>query len=189
MRRSAAPAAPQQPLIWLGFPPHAIFATLTINLLYQFWLHTTWIPKLGPLEHVLNTPAHHRVHHGSNPEYLDANYGGVLIVFDRFFGTFMPERDDVVIRYGLVTPLLTNNPVRIAFHEWATLARDICAAPTWRQRLACAFGPPGGRVKDTPLAVCSRQNSTKRRGIQWVPKTRHFRCALAMLALLPVLSR
>jgi sterol desaturase/sphingolipid hydroxylase (fatty acid hydroxylase superfamily) len=76
------------------------FASLALNLLYQFWLHTTWMPRLGPLEWVLNAPAHHRVHHASNPEYLDANFGGVLIVFDRWFGTFRAERASVALRYG-----------------------------------------------------------------------------------------
>src|SRR5262245_19171130 len=71
------------PLIWLGFPPASVFATLSLNLLYQFWLHAEWAPRLGSLEYVLNTPSHHRVHHASNPEYIDRNYGGVLIVFDR----------------------------------------------------------------------------------------------------------
>ena len=71
--------------------------TLTFNLLYQFWLHTTWVPKLGWLEGIVNTPSAHRVHHGSNPEYLDANYGGVLMVFDRLFGTYRAERDDVPV--------------------------------------------------------------------------------------------
>ncbi|MDB5851564.1 MAG: putative fatty acid hydroxylase, partial [Rhodoferax sp.] len=92
------------PLVWLGFPPLAVFGTLAVNLLYQFWLHAPWIPRLGALEWVLNTPTHHKVHHASNHEYLDCNYGGVLIVFDRLFGTFVDLREDVPIRYGLTTP-------------------------------------------------------------------------------------
>lgn len=136
------------PLIWLGFPPVAVFATLSLNLLYQFWLHTDWIPKLGWLEYVLNTPSHHRVHHASNPHYLDANYGGVLIVFDRLFGTLVVERNDMPCRYGLVNPLLTNNPFKIAFHEWLAMARDVRQAKSWRHRLAFIFGPPGWRPED-----------------------------------------
>jgi len=101
------------PLAVLGFHPLAIFAMLGLNLLYQFGLHTTLVPKLGVLEAVLNTPSHHRVHHASNLDYLDANYGGVLIVFDRWFGTWRPERDDVVPVYGLVTPLRSHNPLVI----------------------------------------------------------------------------
>jgi len=145
------------PLVWLGFPPLTVFATLNLNLLYQFWLHTTWIPKLGPLEYVLNTPSHHRVHHASNPEYLDRNYGGVLIVFDRLFGTLAVERDDVPCRYGLVHPLHSRNPIRIAFHEWAALVRDLWRAKGWRVRYDALFGPPGAHAAastpPTPVAL------------------------------------
>jgi sterol desaturase/sphingolipid hydroxylase (fatty acid hydroxylase superfamily) len=133
------------PLVWLGFPPAAVLATVALNLLYQFWLHATWIPKLGPLEWFLNTPSHHRVHHGANPEYLDCNYGGVLIVFDRLFGTFVEERADLPPRYGLVTPLVSNNPVKIALHEWMNLGRDLLAARSLREVVVTLLGPPSGR--------------------------------------------
>jgi len=133
------------PLVWLGFPPVAVFGVLSLNLLYQFWLHATWIPKLGWLEYVFNTPSHHRVHHASNPDYLDANYGGVLIVFDRLFGTCIEERADLPCRYGLVKPLRSNNPVVINFHEWRALARDLWRARRWRERLGYLLGPPGWR--------------------------------------------
>ena len=89
------------PLVLVGYPPVIVGASLALNLLYQFWLHTTWMPRLGPLEWVLNTPARRLVHHASNPEYLDANFGGVLIVFDRWFGTFRAERAAIALRYGL----------------------------------------------------------------------------------------
>ena len=131
------------PLVWLGFAPLAVLAALSANLLYQFWLHAPWMPRLGPLEWVLNTPTHHKVHHASNLEYLDRNYGGVLIVFDRMFGTFAQERGDVRLRYGLTTPLLTHNPLRIAFHEWANLGRDLRQAKGWRAKISTLFGPPG----------------------------------------------
>jgi sterol desaturase/sphingolipid hydroxylase (fatty acid hydroxylase superfamily) len=130
------------PMIWLGFAPGPVFIAASINLIYQFWLHAEWIPKLGWLEYVLNTPSHHRVHHAANPEYLDRNYGGIFIVFDRLFGTFVAERDDVPCRYGLVKPLRSNNPLIIAFHEWAALARDLWRSESWRGRLACLIGPP-----------------------------------------------
>jgi sterol desaturase/sphingolipid hydroxylase (fatty acid hydroxylase superfamily) len=133
------------PMIFIGFAPAPVFIAAGFNLLYQFWLHAEWIPKLGPLEYVLNTASHHRVHHAANPEYLDRNYGGILIVWDRLFGTFAEERDDVPCRYGLVTPLRSNNPVVIAFHEWVALGRDLWDAHSWRDRLACLAGPPGGR--------------------------------------------
>jgi len=122
------------PLMWLGFAPRAVFVTLDLAILYQFILHATWIPKLGPLEWVLNTPSHHRVHHATNPEYRDRNFGGVLIVFDRLFGTFAAERDDVPCRYGLVVPLRSYNPVWIAFHEFVALGRDLWRARGWRDR-------------------------------------------------------
>ena len=133
------------PMIWLGFPPQAVFATLALNLLYQFWLHTEWVPKLGWLEYVLNTPSHHRVHHASNAEYIDRNYGGVLIVFDRLFGTFAAERDDLPCRYGLVTPLKSNNPIRIAFHEWLKIARDLQRRAHRTRGVGYLFGPPAWR--------------------------------------------
>jgi sterol desaturase/sphingolipid hydroxylase (fatty acid hydroxylase superfamily) len=120
------------PLMWLGFAPRAVFITLDLSLLYQFLIHAVWIPKIGPLEWVLNTPSHHRVHHAVNPEYRDKNFGGVLIVFDRLFGTFAAERDDVPCRYGLVVPLRSYNPLWIAFHGFAELARDLWRARGWR---------------------------------------------------------
>jgi sterol desaturase/sphingolipid hydroxylase (fatty acid hydroxylase superfamily) len=128
------------PLAWLGFMPSAILAALALNLLYQFWLHTRWIPKLGVLEWVLNTPSHHRVHHACNREYLGethmgANYGGVLIIFDELFGTFVSERADVPCRYGLTTPLHSYNPLYIAFHEWIAIAQDLLGARNWRERI------------------------------------------------------
>jgi len=133
------------PLIWLGYPPTAVFGVLGLNLLYQFWIHATWIPKLGWLEYVLNTPSHHRVHHAANAEYLDANYGGILIIWDRLFGTFIAEREDLPCRYGLVKPLLSNNPVVINANEWIALGRDLWQARSWRERAQYLFGPPGWR--------------------------------------------
>ena len=142
------------PLIWLGFPPQAVFATLALNLLYQFWLHTEWVPKLGWLEYVLNTPSHHRVHHASNADYIDRNYGGVLIVFDRLFGTFAAERSDLPCRYGLATPLVSNNPIKIAFHEWLKIAKDLRGARTAREVIGYLFGPPAWRP-DKPGAIAA----------------------------------
>lgn len=114
------------PLAWLGFPVLGVLAALAANLSYQFWLHTELIGKLPrPIEFLFNTPAHHRVHHASNPEYLDCNYGGVLIVFDRLFGTFREETPGVPIRYGLTEPLRSYNPVKIAFHAWAGMFGDL----------------------------------------------------------------
>ena len=131
------------PLVWLGFEPRVVFEMLSLNLLYQFWIHATWIPKLGWLEYVLNTPSAHRVHHAANLEYLDANYGGVLIVFDRLFGTYRAERDDVPCRYGLVEPMTGHNPLRIELLQWAWLGRDLLAARSLRALIGHLVMPPG----------------------------------------------
>ena len=111
---------------WLplvGFRPMMVLTMQAISLLYQFWIHTELVRSLGPLEWVLNTPSHHRVHHGSNARYLDRNHGGTLIVWDRLFGTFEPEAETPV--FGLTTNIGTYNPVRIAFHEWVDLWRAV----------------------------------------------------------------
>jgi len=134
------------PLVWLGFSPLTVALAVSTNLLYQFWLHTTWIPKLGAFEKIFNTPSNHRVHHGSNPEYLDCNYGGILIIFDRMFDTYVEERADVPPRYGLTTPLLTRNPIRIAFHEWLNMVRDLRDARSGKEIWHALFAPPSARV-------------------------------------------
>jgi sterol desaturase/sphingolipid hydroxylase (fatty acid hydroxylase superfamily) len=143
LSRASGSAAFYVPLIWLGFEPRVVFAMLSLNLLYQFWIHATWIPKLGWLELVLNTPSAHRVHHAANLEYLDANYGGVLIVFDRLFGTYRAERDDLPCRYGLVVPMTGYNPVKIELFQWHALVRDLLAARSARAVLGHLFMPPG----------------------------------------------
>jgi len=140
------------PLMWLGFHPKLVLQALTFNLLYQFWLHAAWIPKLGWLEGIVNTPSAHRVHHGSNPEYLDANYGGVLMVFDRLFGTYRAERDDVPVRYGLVQPLTTRNPLKIEFNEWSRLGADLWRARSLRAAWDALLMPPGWRAGVPPAA-------------------------------------
>lgn len=131
------------PLVYLGFDVRTVFATLSLNLLYQFWIHAQWIPKLGFLEGILNTPSAHRVHHAANAEYLDANYGGVLIIFDRLFGTYVAEREDVPCRYGLVHPLESNNPLVIEFEQWRGLVRDLWHSGSWRNGLLYLVKPPG----------------------------------------------
>jgi len=139
------------PLYWLGLNPLAVSGTLAINLAYQFWLHTDIVGRLGPLEWVLNTPSHHRVHHASNAVYLDRNYGGILIVWDRLFGTFAAEQPQTAIVYGLVHPVGSLNPLRIVFHEWVMMARDVARAPSWRERFTKLFGRPGATAE--PLAL------------------------------------
>lgn len=132
------------PLVWLGFPVPLVLAALALNLLYQFWLHTELIGRLPRwFEYVFNTPAHHRVHHASSPGYLDCNYGGVLIVFDRLFGTFREARPDARLRYGLADPVGSHNPLGIILHEWGKLFRDLRRARNWREALRTVSGPPG----------------------------------------------
>ncbi|HEX8819262.1 MAG TPA: sterol desaturase family protein [Archangium sp.] len=133
------------PLALLGFTPESIFAAFTLNLSYQFWVHSDWVPKLGVLEGILNTPSAHRVHHAANVDYLDANYGGVLVVFDRLFGTYVAERDDLPCRYGLVHPLKTNNPLKIVFHQFGPFLRDVRSARGLREVWGYLFAPPGWR--------------------------------------------
>lgn len=130
------------PLALVGFHPATLAFVGGLNLVYQFWIHTETIGRLGPLELVLNTPSHHRVHHATNPRYLDANYAGTLIVWDRLFGTFVSETEERP-RYGIVSNIDTFNPIAVAFHEWRAMAKDLWGAQGWRERFGYVFGPPG----------------------------------------------
>ena len=134
------------PLALLGFHPAMIVTAQSISLLYQYWIHTESIGRLGFLEWVLNTPSHHRVHHASNPQYLDKNYAGVLIIWDRLFGTFAPEVEPVV--YGLTKNIHTFNPLRICFHEFAAILRDLRRPEPLRLRLARAFRNPAWKPEE-----------------------------------------
>mgnify|MGYP005848749939 FL=1 len=127
----------------LGFPPLMIFTMVSFSLIYQFFLHTQTVRHLGVWEYVLNTPSHHRVHHGSNTAYLDKNHGGIFIIWDRLFGTFVPETEPVV--YGLTKNIDTQNPVKIAAAEFVALWQDVKAAPSWKEKLKYIFYPPGWR--------------------------------------------
>jgi sterol desaturase/sphingolipid hydroxylase (fatty acid hydroxylase superfamily) len=131
------------PLPLLGFPVEMILIQKSISLLYQYWLHTELIGKLGWFGVLFNTPSHHRVHHGRNPIYLDRNHAGIFIIWDKMFGTFEPEGE--AIDYGLTKNIHTYNPVRIAFHEWISMLKDAWNAKTWRGRLGYLLRPPGWR--------------------------------------------
>jgi sterol desaturase/sphingolipid hydroxylase (fatty acid hydroxylase superfamily) len=124
-----------------GIAPELVATARGVNLLYQFWIHTETIGRLGPPEVVLNSPSHHRVHHGSNRQYLDRNHGSILIVWDRLFGTFEPEGQPVI--YGLTTDIKTFNPATIATHEVAAMLRDVAGATGWAERLAHVVRGPG----------------------------------------------
>ena len=132
------------PLPLLGIPPWLIFTAFSINLIFQFFVHTERIGRLPrPIEFVFNTPSHHRVHHASDPEYLDKNYGGILIVWDRLFGSYAEEAFRPT--YGLTTNIDSFNPFRLQYHEYAAIWRDMRAAGSWRERLAFLFAAPGWR--------------------------------------------
>jgi sterol desaturase/sphingolipid hydroxylase (fatty acid hydroxylase superfamily) len=126
----------------LGFAPWMVLLAQAWNLLYQFFVHTERVGRLpAPIEYVLNTPSHHRAHHGSNDVYLDRNYGGILIIWDRLHRTFQPETE--AVRYGLVHNIDTHRPVQVAFHEFAALWHDVRTARSWRDRLHYLTRPPG----------------------------------------------
>ncbi|MEY9844333.1 sterol desaturase/sphingolipid hydroxylase (fatty acid hydroxylase superfamily) [Streptacidiphilus sp. BW17] len=132
------------PMIALGISPAAVAFCSSVSLVYQFWIHTERIGKLGrPVELLFNTPSHHRVHHASQGGYLDRNFGGILIVWDRLFGSFTEEAGQPV--YGLTKNITTFNPLRVATHEYLSIGQDIAAAGGWRERLGYLFRGPGWR--------------------------------------------
>jgi sterol desaturase/sphingolipid hydroxylase (fatty acid hydroxylase superfamily) len=133
------------PLAWLGFHPALIAFCASLNLFYQFFLHTEAVRRLPVwIEFVFNTPSHHRVHHARNPRYLDANYAGTLIIWDRLFGTFVPELDRDPPAYGLVKNVDSFNPVTVALGEYAGIAKDaISSTASFADRIRYVFAPPG----------------------------------------------
>jgi sterol desaturase/sphingolipid hydroxylase (fatty acid hydroxylase superfamily) len=130
------------PMPLIGIPTNHVAKAAQLNLLYQYWIHTELVDKLPkPIEAVFNTASHHRVHHGANPQYLDKNYGGILIIWDRMFGTFEPEVRR--IKYGLTKNIKTFNPMRIGYHEFIDIARDVRAATGLKNKFGHVFGRPG----------------------------------------------
>jgi sterol desaturase/sphingolipid hydroxylase (fatty acid hydroxylase superfamily) len=125
---------------WIGFRPSVVETARAIDLTYQFWLHTELIDRLGIAEEFLNTPSHHRVHHGSQAEYLDRNHGGILIIWDRLFGTF--QREGQRVRFGLAGTQGTTNPVQIMTNGYRSIFRDVAKSRTWRERIRLVFGRP-----------------------------------------------
>ncbi|VWX58959.1 sterol desaturase family protein [Sphingorhabdus sp. 109] len=131
------------PLFYLGIPPALVFFLSGLNLVYQYWIHTEAIDRMPRwFESVMNTPSHHRVHHATNPRYLDRNYAGVFIIWDKMFGTFEPETDAEKIQYGIVKNLDSFNLLWAAFHEWIGIAKDFWSAP-WRYKINYLIKPPG----------------------------------------------
>lgn len=130
------------PLAFLGFAPWMILLQQSISLIYQFFIHTERVRTLPrPVEFVMNTPSHHRVHHGSNKQYLDKNFGGTLIIWDRMFSTFEPEEERVV--FGLTHNINTFNPFKVAFNEFIAIGHDLKSARSWRDAWGFVFRGPG----------------------------------------------
>lgn len=135
------------PLAFLGVPWEMFVTCYSLNLVYQFWIHTRAVGSMGRwTEWILNTPSHHRVHHGVNPRYQDRNYAGVFIVWDRLFGTFQPEEEEPV--YGITSPLRSWNPLWANLHVFWDIARRVARARSWRERWMYVFGPPGWRPEE-----------------------------------------
>lgn len=147
------------PLLLIGFPPAMILFCAGLNLIYQFWFHTEAVDKCPRwFEAVFNTPSHHRVHHATNPLYLDRNYAGVFIVWDRMFGTFQPEVPEIRPHYGIVKQLGSFNLLWVSFHEWIGIGRDVWNAP-WGSKLGYVWREPGwshDASRDTSDAIRER---------------------------------
>lgn len=131
------------PMALVGFDEEEIEWAHHVNLLYQYWVHTELIDRMGPLEEVMATPSHHRVHHGSNLRYLDTNYGGIFIVWDRLFGTFQREQRDEPVRYGILHNLGTFNLWDAEVHEWRDMLRDAASRPGLLNKLRTFASAPG----------------------------------------------
>lgn len=146
------------PMAVAGVPPLVFFTVAALNLLYQFWVHTRHIPKLGWFEWVFVSPSNHRVHHAQNPLYMDRNYGGVFIVWDRLFGTFQEELDEEPVVFGVTVPLASWNPLWANLQVYAGLWQDARRAASWWDRLRIWFMPTGWR----PADVAARYPQAKR---------------------------
>jgi len=143
------------PLAFVGFPPTVYLVCSQFNTIYQFWIHTRTIGKLGFLEWFLNTPSHHRVHHGRDPKYIDRNHGGVLIIWDRLFGTFQEEEEEP--NYGLVSPLRSWNPIWGQVHYFVKLAKLSYAAPYWTDKIRVWFAAPAWKPRGLEQGVPSQK--------------------------------
>jgi sterol desaturase/sphingolipid hydroxylase (fatty acid hydroxylase superfamily) len=151
------------PMVWLGFEPHWVLLALSLNLAYQFFVHTQWVGKLHPvIEFIFNTPSHHRAHHGRNPCYIDRNYGGTFILLDRLFGTFVDE--DEAVDYGLVRQVSTHNLIWLNAHEWVAMLKDVRQPGPWSLKLKHLWAPPEWqRTRDNPPHATSSPPRTHRR--------------------------
>ncbi len=145
------------PLALIGFNPIAILMMMSFSLIYQFFMHTETVYKLGPLEWFFNTPSHHRVHHATNIQYLDRNHAGMLIIWDRIFGTFVEEQPDDKPTYGTRKGVYHTNPLTIASHELVDLWRDVRSARSVKDAFNYIFQPPGWQPGDSSQMTKSLQ--------------------------------
>jgi len=141
------------PMALLGIPVTVFAITVLVSLLYQYWIHTRLIPKLGWFEWVFNTPSHHRVHHGQNKYCIDKNYAATLIIWDRMFGTFEEEREAEPVVYGVLTPLHSWDPVWANFKNYLHIGKGLFSMPGWKSKLMLVFGPPGWSPQAGPAMV------------------------------------
>jgi hypothetical protein len=152
------------PMALIGFTPTQIVGVVLLSLAFQFFVHTQAIPKLGWIEYVLNTPSIHRAHHARNPRYIDRNYAGVLVVWDRMFGSYVEESETEPCEFGIVEPIRTHNPITLTFHEWQAMARDALTMPGWRNKAMALFGPPEWRRAWQAAQVAAGQTATASAG-------------------------
>lgn len=141
------------PMCLIGLTPDEVEHAHHVNLVYQYWVHTQLVDRIGPLEEVLSTPSHHRVHHGTNLDYLDTNYGGIFIVWDRLFGTFQREKADDPVEYGILHNLNSYNLAKAEFHEFAAMVKDATSAGSVADALRHVWGPPGWSPDGSSMTV------------------------------------
>ena len=136
------------PMLLLGIPVEIFVTVAALNLIYQFWVHTEHIKRLGILDYIFVTPSNHRIHHAQNKEYIDANYGGVFILWDRMFGTFIDEREDLKPIYGTSKALKSGNPLWANLEVWSEMIKDTWRTKRWRDKVALWFSTPKWRPAD-----------------------------------------
>ncbi|MBB1268570.1 sterol desaturase family protein [Shewanella sp. SR44-3] len=145
------------PLVVIGFDPNWVIFVVLLNLGLQFFVHTQAVKSLGPLEWIINTPSHHRVHHGRNPQYIDKNYAGILIIWDRLFGTY--EKEVETVEYGITKPVNSFNPIKVTFSEWRDMfAEAFSANLSLSRRLKILFAPPATQDRHSLNGSASRHD-------------------------------
>lgn len=175
------------PCFLLGMPVEMFTTIASAHLIYQFWIHTRHIPKLGnAFELVFVSPSNHRVHHGSNARYLDKNHGGLFIVWDRMFGTFQEELDQEPVRYGLTTPLATWNPIEANIRVYKEIYDDISFSPNLRSKLSCLLARTAWRA-DASLCQSESSNAVYEKYNPVCPK-RVGHCCIVLFGLLGVIN-